>query len=150
MTQNKIYLFKPRGILGEIITLVTRCEYSHSAVEVDGVLYDASETRGEFGRSDPDIFSGSWFRPRRKYVVVEFSGDMSPWLDFMAGAQYDWKGVLGWIFRANDITKFYCFEATWAALKFAGITKTETMPDRLSGCDLLCHFDDENIVFHEV
>lgn len=125
---NKLYLFKPASIIGRIITLVTGTKYSHSAVEFKGVMYDTSESRATFGQSDIDL-------SKRKYVVYDFHGDLTLWKIEMSGKKYDWKGVFGWIFGAEDKHKFYCFESSWAALHRTHHAYGN-IPKKLTGEDL--------------
>lgn len=132
---NTLYLFGPQGITGLIITQVTGCPWSHSAIETGGVIYDSSETRGNFGVASKNIFRKTWLG-KRKYVVYEFQGDLSEWIRDMSGTKYDWRGVLGWLFGLNCHKRFYCFEASWWALRHVGILPTQPQPDRISGCDL--------------
>jgi len=133
MSQNKLILLEPDSFLGLIISWITGCKYSHSIVEIDGIMYDSSETRGKFGITDRkvmyDVVHG-----RRKNVVYTVPGDLYPWIAEMSGTRYDWKGVLGWLFKLNNHKKFYCFEASWKALLIAGIV--EHTPNQISGCDL--------------
>ena len=134
MKVNKLYLFYPASLLGWLISVVTRSPFCHAAIEVDGVLWDASESRGYFGRSGIDV-------SKRKHVCLEFAGDLSSWLDFLQGREYDWIGVLGWLFHANSRRRFYCFEAAWLALSQCGIAKG-SMPTQLSGSDLAAIISD--------
>lgn len=126
---NKLYLFYPTSLIGLIICLVTRSPYAHAAIEMGGVLYDASEHRGSFGRSDIDV-------TKRGHIWIEFSGDLSPWLMRLTGSKYDWLGVFGWLWKRNRPGRFYCFEAAWQALYEVGIV-SGSQPARLSGSDLL-------------
>lgn len=125
----KVYLFYPNSLKGLIICLVTLSRFSHAAIEYNGTLYDSSETRGSFGISDIKL-------AERKFICKELDGDLSFWYNRMKGTKYDWKGVLGWIFKFNDTSRYYCFEAIWEALLDVGIV-TLPRPRRLSGGDLL-------------
>jgi uncharacterized protein YycO len=138
MRSNKfrVYLFRPQGILGWIIALVTFCRYTHSAIEIvyeDGQcdIWDSNERRGEFGLADESILL-------RSHEVWEFEGDLTPWVEKFKGKKYDWAGVIGWIFKADSKSKFYCFESTWAGLMYyMGFDIDDlTYPDHLSGCTL--------------
>lgn len=125
---NKLYLFYPTSLIGFLICLVTRSPYAHAAVMVDGVLYDASENRHTFDRSDID--------PRQRgHISIEFAGDLRPWLENMMGRRYDWRGVIMWLFGKGDDDRVYCFEAAWHALHTAGVVSGH-QPKRLSGSDL--------------
>jgi len=140
---NKLYLFYPNSLIGFIISLVTRSPFAHAAIEYCGVLYDASETRGNFARSTIDL-------SQRAHLCLEFPGDLSTWVleMTMPPKKYDWIGVLGWLFSANDRSKFHCFEAAWSALHAVGIAtpinrsprlhqRRDDPPGHLSGSDLL-------------
>ena len=129
---NKIYLFYPVTIMGRIITFVTRSRFSHAAVEYNGVLYDSSETRGDFGVSSVDL-------SMRKYKCFEVDGDLKSWYNRMYGTKYDWKGIVGWVFGFHSKSRFYCFEAAWDAMYDIGLVK-EQHPDRVSGADILYVF----------
>ena len=136
------YLFEPNGILGYLITIVTGCKYSHSAVGIlydDGSedIYDASEKRGDFAREDDlDYLFKGFCKPTRKYVYYDFEGDATPVIESLEGKKYDWKGVFGWLFKSQDKSKFYCFEVNWLALEFftKGSLDNVEYPDFLSGC----------------
>lgn len=135
--KNRIYLFEwsRKSVMSWVILLATGCPYAHAAVEVDGVLYDASETRGTFDRADRARFIG------RQCLVCEVDGDLSGWLQAMDGKRYDYRGVLGWLvcrwWRRGCGAKqqFYCFESANEALRFL---KRKHVPEgAVSGCDLL-------------
>lgn len=126
---NQLILFYPTGLIGLLICLVTRSPYAHAAILVDGVLWDASEGRGNFAQSDIDLAS-------RRHLAVPFIGDLSGWLQAMQGKRYDYAGIAGWIFGRNRADKVYCFEAAWHALKAVGIAVGD-QPGRLSGSDLV-------------
>lgn len=127
--QNIVYLVKPSSFKGWVISLVTKTPYSHAVIEIGGICYDASESRGNFDVSDIDL-------SKRKYTAFVVEGDLSEWLSHNYGRGYDWRGVLGWIFdRKGDPDKFYCFEAVRDALMFLGISKAKLK--RTTGIDIL-------------
>jgi len=123
----QIYLIEPNSFIGYLITFITGSKYSHAAIAINGILYDSSEKRGDFNVSDVHL-------NKRKYVCYELKGNLSEWLAMNIGREYDWVGVIGWLFKANDKTKFYCFEAIYSALMYLNIVK-ETKKS-LSGDDL--------------
>jgi hypothetical protein len=131
MHKYKIHLLKPTTLIGYIISIATWSKYSHSIVEINGVLYDSSETRGTFDVSD--LVLGD-----RPYLTYEFRSkiNLKRWAGKNLGKEYDWLGVFGWFFDANDKNKFYCFEATYAALYHAKITDIR-IPTKLSADDLI-------------
>lgn len=122
---NKIYLYKPNSFWGRVITFVTRSPYSHTAVEINGIVYDSSETRGTFAQSDI-------IPQTREHDVFVFDGDLTVWLWTMKGKKYDWQGVWGYIFGINNKNKFYCFETSYSALMFLEIAKAP-MPYKVNG-----------------
>ncbi len=128
-TPNILYLFYPNSVIGWIICLITRTPYAHTAISVGGVLWDSSESRGDFNRSEIDL-------SKRKHVAVPFAGDLSVWLKVMQGTKYDWLGVFGWVFKWNMPNKYFCFEASWEALKLVGIV-SGVMPENLTAQHLL-------------
>lgn len=132
MHTNKLYLFYPATLIGWLISLVTRSPFCHAAIEVDGVLYDSSENRATFGVSTIDP-------SKRRHISLTFGGDLGGWLRYMQGKEYDWAGVLGWLFRADSKRRFYCFEAAWMALRHVGVVRGG-LPTQLSGSDLLVLF----------
>ena len=132
---NKVYLYKPKSFIGYLITWVTKAPYSHAAIEIDNILYDSSETRGNFGKSEI-------INKNRKFICYEVEGDLSVWLESMKGKKYDWSGVIGWIFNVNDRDRFYCFEAVYDALAYLGLTEYTT--DRVSSKDIIKILKDNN------
>lgn len=126
---NTLYLFYPNSLIGWIICLITRTPYAHTAISVNGVLWDSSESRGDFNRSTIDL-------SKRKHVAIRFKGDLTGWLEKMQGTKYDWLGVFGWLFRWNTPNKYFCFEASWEALNIAGLVSS-AMPENLTAQHLL-------------
>lgn len=125
---NKIALFKPEkwSLTGWIICLITQCPYSHAAVYADGLgWFHSSEKLGRF-----DVLNRAEFA-EREVMVFEFEGDLSAWLRRMKHTQYDWTGVLGWLFKADDKKRFYCFETVLSALEACGAASYN---GRVSGC----------------
>ena len=123
--------------------MATMSRITHAAMmPPSGGWFDASESRGSFGRMWVEDYFG-----RRCYVVdvPDSSGD---WLHQLAGKKYDYHGVAGWLgcraagwlpdglrrrlgILCGSSQRFYCFEAAWVAM-------TGNVPDRaVSGLDLL-------------
>lgn len=128
---NKIALFTatPRSATALLIAAATNCPISHAAVQVGGTWYHASESTGKFSKVDIATMKN------RHCAVYVFDGDLSPWLEKMAGAEYDWKGIFGWCMKiigfnkysCGNPRKFYCFEAALDALKHA---RSECLGDK--------------------
>lgn len=72
----------------------------------------------------------------RECVMFEFKGDLMPWLKRMKHVGYDWKGMLGWLFKADDKSRFYCFETALSALNECRIGEY-TSP--VNGCYIKNH-----------
>ncbi|WP_287602726.1 hypothetical protein [Thiothrix sp.] len=132
--RNKIALFEftPRSAVAWLILAVTGCPLTHAAVQVDGVWYDSSETRGTFDRADLSRLAG------RPCQVCEFDGNLSGWLRDMRGKRYDYRGVAGWLIcrftgrGCGDMNKFYCFESALSALSAAGHARA--VSGAITGC----------------
>jgi len=129
MTHNVLYLFYPNSFIGLLICLITRTPFAHTAISIDGVLWDSSESRGDFNQSDIDL-------TKRKHIAIPFEGDLSDWLSKMYGTKYDWLGVFGWVFKWNTPNKYFCFEASWEALHSLGLVAPK-MPLKLTAQYLL-------------
>lgn len=132
MKTCKIALFEGmfRSYTGFLIAMVTRCQYVHAAVCVDGVWWHSSETLGHFGRVDMEAYKN------RNCIVFEFPGDLTEWVEKMKPTRYDWRGVLGWIWKWNSPTRFYCFEAAFDALLSAKVIQHDEVVPSPSGCHL--------------
>jgi len=130
-----VFEWNPKNLLSWLIALATGCRFSHAAIEIEGVWYDASESRGSFDRADLGRLRGRLCR------VAAFEGDLSEWLTAMRGRQYDYAGVAGWLVcrfvrrGCGHSQRVYCFEAVNAALAAAGRVSCATAA--VSGCDLL-------------
>lgn len=116
-----IRFYYPRSLWGNLICFVTKSKFSHVTVEFDGIMYDASENRGNFYISSVD-------NSTRKYIKLVIFGDIHDWIIKNLHKEYDWVGVFGWIFGLNDRRKFYCFEAIYDMLVYLGYTKPTTEP----------------------
>jgi len=127
MLKYELRLYKPNSIIGLIICIITGSKYSHSAVLINGELWDSSESRGYFGKNTN--------LGNREYISFEFKGNLTLWLLKMKEVEYDWLGVVGWLFKANDKSKFYCFEASLSALRYCGITNIN--PNRVTADTLI-------------
>lgn len=137
--KNKIALFTgTRSLTGAAIRLATDCEFVHAAVQVNGRWYHASEQIGGFAELDQVRYAN------RHCAVYELPrGDLWRWRNYMQGREYDWPGVLAWIFKySGNPEKFYCFEAAKLAMSFCGIPVRE---QPVSGCHLHDAFEHAGI-----
>jgi len=113
MIKVKIALFSPNftSIISMLIAALTKAPYSHAAIFVDGTWYDADESRGYFSITSPSNWKG------RHVTIWEFEvykPDADRFLNYWLGNMYDYRGVLGYLFRkkGND-QNLYCFEAAY-------------------------------------
>lgn len=136
---NKIYLFKPVSILGRIISFITRSKYSHAAIEIEGTLYDSSEQRGYFSYSNIDT-------NKRQHIYYDIDGDLTDWVRDMHFTPYDWVGIFGWLFAADDKKKFYCFEAVYSAMKH--LDETVEDKNQVSAKTIINFFEQRGISWH--
>ena len=132
MPSGRIALFKMTGSwVSLMIAAATRSSITHCAVEYDGVWYDASESRGDFNKTDVSkhIY--------RNCYIIERVGITDNFLPQLEGKKYDFAGVGTWLLSralgrsvaGNENP--YCFEAGYFAL-------TGGMPSTaVSGKDLL-------------
>lgn len=127
-----------KSLISILISLVTKSSYSHSIVEIGGVWVDASESRGNFGVADPKDYSDReciiWEIPHNKETERAMRTFM--------GKEYDYRGVIGWIFSKGDHKrKFYCYEAT---LELLGTVAPYRKKDRYSAKDILFWINTHN------
>lgn len=112
--------------LSLLISWVTKSKYSHAAlVTSEGHVFEALETKGVVLDSGPLTNYG-----RRMVKVWEVKDEDRlgiTWAATQIGEQYDYKGVLGYIWAENDRKRFYCFEYVLDALF---ISKACPMPVR--------------------
>lgn len=140
LNQNRIALFTGvRSLTGAAIQWATGCEFVHAAIQIDGVWYDASESRNDFSRMDVQQYAS------RRCVVFDLpmpegaADDLKSWLARSNGKEYDWPGVLLWLFKhKGSADKFYCFEAAREAMQVCSVVVPEYP---VSGCHLVAAFE---------
>jgi hypothetical protein len=120
-----IRLYKGKTMISRLIKWQTRGEYSHAALIVDGVLYEAKEFKGVLKRKaydDEDKITYDDFlvsiEKEKKAPLVEF-------LEKQLSKKYDYISVLRFITRSQETRKsagkWFCSEIIFAALKKVGI-----------------------------
>ncbi len=119
--QPKVVLFrKSSTIISKAIAHVTGSDITHSAVLVNGSLYDSSETRGKFARANIKKLKK---RKVEVYPLGASPDQVNAWLAHHLERRYDYAGILGWMVyslvgrffstsKLNAQSKVYCFEAT--------------------------------------
>ena len=91
----KIILFrKNNSIISKCISLVTGSNITHSAVLVDGELWDASEKRGNFGRAKAKKLLN---RKVEVYHLGASDIQAQAWVVNNDGKKYDYAGILQWV-----------------------------------------------------
>jgi|TARA_R110000851_G_scaffold230898_7_gene383720 hypothetical protein len=129
----KLHLYKPNSWIGYGICIVTFSKYCHAAIEYKGKLYDASESRGRFGKASLHTIN----RPSSQHLIsVDDDTIIDGWLSRNMNRKYDYKGVIGWIFKVNDHNRFYCFEALYDILLTVKVIE-KPMPKRVSARTLI-------------
>lgn len=129
MATNRLYLFYPSSFVGWLLSLFLRDPFVHAAIEVNGEFWDSNLSRGSFDRTTIDLTG-------RRYVCVEFQGNLIDFIVGMNGRRHRWRGLFGWLFKASNKRSLYSFEIVWLALKSIGVV-TGGIPERVSGSDLL-------------
>ncbi len=141
MPNIKIALFtvNPRSLISIIIATVTGQPFTHAAFCVEGVWYDASESRGRFAPLDPKKYKN------RFCLIADLPNNFHQPIFYqrlikkMLNVEYDYSGVLGWIFGFNGSgKKFYCFEAVliFLANHFSDGPFIVNFPHHVSGGDV--------------
>lgn len=123
-----------------LCSLVTGCSISHGGIIQDGVLYDATFTRGDFNSS---LLKDS----NRQVTVYDFPDiDATDFINANLGVKYDTLGLLSYPLRIinktllNSETKMYCFEAVSRLLHEQGMLDSE-YHSHVSGRNLLNIFN---------
>lgn len=111
----RIVFKKPQGIIGKLVCWRTKDIYSHSWIELDGIIYDPSVIYGK------RIILNKNLR-RRNYpadLVIEIKLTkserqlMRAWVEDWVGSPYDFLSVLGWFFGIKEMESnrnSYCHE----------------------------------------
>jgi hypothetical protein len=139
MAVNVVLFKKNKSIISKCIAIVTGCEITHSAVLVDGQLYDASEKRGKFGLANLKKLKK---RNVKIYNLGASDEQVNLWLIKNNGKRYDYRGILQWILfwlfgrfidklKIASEKKVYCFEATAALI--SAVTGIARFPSNLHG-----------------
>ena len=114
----KIALYKgKKTITDKLISWWDRGEYSHvELVFSDGLCASASPRDGGVRLKPIDLSPDKW----DVFEIHAFDeASARAWFESRAGSKYDFLGVFGFVFRAQqDKTKWFCSESVLAALGF--------------------------------
>lgn len=97
-----------------LICLVTRSQYSHCELVIDGMCYTSSVNDGGVRAKYLNLESGHW-------DVLDVSGDKAAakaWFDARMGKAYDWVGVMRFLipFMSKNADQWFCSEAVAESL----------------------------------
>ena len=119
--------YKGKGnFFDAVVRFVTRSEYSHCEIVIDGLCWSASPRDGGIRCALINLQSGHW-------DVIDIQGDAAAatlWFRSREGAGYDWVGLIRTVipFFPHSETKWFCSEACGAAL---GISASRLSPQDL-------------------
>lgn len=111
----KMAFYKGKGNwLDALVRFVTRSEYSHCEIVIDGVCWSSSPRDGGVRRTQINLQSGHW-------DVIDIQGNEASaelWFKSREGAGYDWIGLIRTVipYFPHSKTKWFCSEACGAAL----------------------------------
>jgi len=132
----KIALFEPdwRSPKSLMISYLTKTPWSHAAVEIDGVWYDASESRGDFSQCDvkkkmKGRLAHVWRIGNRIAVRNKIEENL--------GTRYEYKGLLGYALSSKKDKRFYCFELAMVMALLVKEPKAIPMIEQINGLDIL-------------
>lgn len=117
-----LFYVQPTSVTSLGIALGTLCLFTHCAVEVDGVWYDASESRGDFGRIDLDR------NINRRCVIIRRVALPTNFLELLKGMRYDFSGVAKWLPQ-----RLYCSLCNFLSGRF-GQFSSEIVTDENPYC----------------
>jgi hypothetical protein len=123
----KMAFYKGQGNFFDVLVrFVTRSEYSHCEIVIDGVCWSASPRDGGIRRTSINLQTGHW-------DVIDIQGDESAtefWFLCREGAGYDWIGLIRTVipFFPHSESKWFCSEACGAAL---GLNASRLSPQDL-------------------
>jgi len=111
----RIVFSKPTSIIGKLVCWRTKDNYSHSWIELDGVIYDPSIVYSKRVIVEKKI-------RRKKYpadLVIELKLTKADkqmtraWAEDWIGTKYDFLSIIGWLLGAKEIESSrnsYCHE----------------------------------------
>jgi uncharacterized protein YycO len=123
MTLIRLYK-NQNGLISSAIRWQTRGIYSHSAIIVDGVLYEASEFKGVHNKI-AEKRNDRYFDDYQIVLTEKQEEDIAKFLDRQLGKPYDYTMVLRFITRQQEdrksVGKWFCSELVFAAVQKVGV-----------------------------
>jgi len=114
MVYLNLYAVDFRSWPSIMIALATRSIYTHSAIQVDDDIFDASGSRNTVGWEKASIYSRRAVRQIPLAVSPEKARKI---LSKYSGVKYDHTALKLWLFAVQDEGKVYCFEICWIFLE---------------------------------
>lgn len=106
----------------------TRGIYSHAAIAIDGIIYEAREFKGVQQRA-AEKYDGRYFDDYRVNITLEQELEMEKFLRRQLGKGYDYTMVLRFITRQQETRKstgmWFCSELVFASFQKVGINLLE-------------------------
>lgn len=123
-----------RSLFSWLIFIVSGSRWTHSALEVNGKVYDAAESVGCVAERPPLRMWG-----QRKIRVYDLIGvdlyHAEQWVHSRLGRKYDYIGIFGWLWSVHNQRKFYCFEFVWRYL--AAVGKVQPATSSIGAIDII-------------
>ena len=127
----KIWLYKPDSFFGELVTWRLESDYSHSGIELDGLIYSTvfphTATWIPGDKASPE-YHELGIPPRKGAIFIlnltpEQIQKARNWCMAHLQSRYDLLSLVGWALRCpwfQSPKTYYCFEFVHAALVAAG------------------------------
>ena len=114
-----------RSLFSWLIFVVSGSRWTHSALEINGKVYDAAESVGFVSERPPLNLWGQ--RKIRVYDIIGVNDNHAElWAKQRLGRKYDYVGIFGWLWSVHNQRKFYCFEFVWRYLAAVDIVQPAT------------------------
>lgn len=113
-----VYFCRSKGLASWIIRTFTMSRWNHGAIEIDGVVWQATASKGVHV-VDLETLAHHYHDIECVPVEVPNKQAAKDFLRAQLGKPYDWGAVLGMFFRADwhDSESWYCFELIAGALE---------------------------------
>ncbi len=103
---------EPNGVIGKIIRKLTGGRFSHVAVAIDGIVYEAVEFKGVIATNLNDWNEQRTFKIECELILVNDYLRFKQFLKSKVGGKYDYRGILSFLTfsQSQDENKWYCSE----------------------------------------
>ena len=105
-----------------LIALVTKSIYTHSAIQVEDRIFEASGKKDTLGWAPASVYDG---RHVKKIELPVSKTKAKRILNTYRGIKYDYRALRLWCFSEHDKKKYYCFEHCLQFLRDIGISAKE-------------------------